>query len=125
MDRLHMPGAMPAELAERLSDRGSEYTVAERREIDAEVEKRIVAKLEAPAFWTESLEGISETDRVARLLAFITGSRLDRAYEDPLGAAAEEIATALARFQRDTRSALRDGITDEVEGEYDNGGIES
>ena len=125
MDRLKMPGAMPAELAERLSDRVTEYTVAERQEIDAEVEKRIVARLESPEAWREALDGISETERVSRLLASITGSKLDRACIDPAGPAMNEILMALAKFQSDTRNDLRDGITDEVEGEHDNGGIES
>ncbi len=125
MDRLKMPGAMPAELAERLSDRVTEYTVAERQEIDAEVEKRIVARLESPEAWREALDGISETERVSRLLAEITGSKLDRACLDPTGPAMNEILMALAKFQSDTRAAMRDGITDEVEGEHDNGGIES
>ena len=125
MDRLKKHGAMPAELAERLSDRVTEYTVAERQEIDAEVEKRIVARLESPEAWREALDGISETERVSRLLASITGSKLDRACIDPAGPAMNEILMALAKFQSDTRNDLRDGITDEVEGEHDNGGIES
>lgn len=125
MDRLHMPGAMPAELAERLSDVGSEYTAAERREIEAEVERRLTAKLEDPKHWSAMLEGIEETRRVSRLLSEVVGGRLDRACLDPTGAAMNEILMALARFQKDERAAMRDGITDEVEGEYDNGGIES
>lgn len=123
--RLQMPGAMPAELAERLSDCGGEYTAAERKQIEDETERRVTAKLEAPAFWTESLDGISETERVSRLLAEITGSRLDRACLDPAGPAMNEILMALAKFQSDTRASLRDGIEEEVEGEHDNGGIES
>ncbi len=125
MDRAMMPGAMPAELAERLSDVGREWTVAEAREIEREVEKRIDARLSDQKFWSDSLDGIATTQQVSRLLAEITGARLDRACEDPTGAAMNEILMALARFQKDTRKSLRDEIEDEVEGEMANGGIES
>ena len=125
MDRLMMPGAMPAELAERLSDVGREWTMAEAQEIERETEKRIAARLADPQFWADGLDGISETQRVARLLAGVTGATLDRACNDPAGPAMNEILMALAKFQSDTRNDLRDGITDEVEGEHDNGGIES
>lgn len=123
--RLQMPGAMPAELAERLSDCVPEYTAAERKQIEDETERRVTAKLEDAAYWSDSLDGIATTEQVSRLLAEITGARLDRACNDPAGAAMNEILMALAKFQKDTRKALRDEIEDEVEGEMANGGIES
>lgn len=139
MDRAFMPAAMPAELAERLSDVGREWTMAEAQEIERATEKRIDARLADPQFWADGLDGISETQRVARLLAGVTGATLDRACNDPAGPAMNEILMALAKFQKDTRASLRDSISEEVEAEmvlevfgpdpddYEpaNGGIES
>lgn len=125
MDRLQLSGAMPAELAERLSDVGRESTMAEAQEIEQTTEKRIDARLADPRFWADGLDGISETQRVARLLAGVTGATLDRACNDPAGPAMNEILMALAKFQKDTRAALQDEIGEEVEAEMANGGIES
>jgi len=125
MDRLRVAAAMPAELAERLSDVGREWTMAEAQEIDAETEKRIAARMADPQFWADGLDGISETQRVARLLAGVTGATLDRACNDPAGPAMYEILMALSKFQKDTRAALQDEIGEEVEAEMANGGIES
>lgn len=125
MDRAFMPAAMPAELAERMSDVGREWTMAERQEIERETEKRIAVRMANPQHWVDTLDGISETQRVARLLAGVTGEILDRACNDPAGPAMNEILMALAKFQKDTRAALQDEIGEEVEAEMANGGIES
>lgn len=124
MDRLRVAAAMPAELAERLSDVGREWTMAERQEIERETEKRIAARLSDPQFWADGLDGIEETKRTARLLAQITNERLGRAMAGQQSAAIE-ILTAIWVFGRDTIADLRDGITEEVEAEMANGGIES
>lgn len=104
MNRLPMPSAMPAELAERNSDRLND--ALERDAIEYEAREAANAAILTADYWNERLDGTDAAYSVAQALARVMVN-LDAACKgDEISRNA--ILTALSNLQREARADAYD-----------------
>lgn len=106
MDRLDMPGSMPADLAELLGDAG-DIGPEEQQRIDERAEEIIDERLEDPTWRNDLLSEQDTADELGRAIAnlddAINGNEISRT----------AVFTALSHIQRAMKNAARDAWLDD------------